>query len=123
MLDNIISDNLKSILESIVLIEIRFSEVDMPDKFVTSSDGVLLLDAISMRLQVIGELIKKIDKIDVLLLKRYPEIEWSKIMKLRDIISHHYERMDHEIIFDICKNHIPILKETVQKIIEKESEP
>ena len=123
MLDNIISDNLKSILESIVLIEIRFSEVDMPHKFVTSSDGVLLLDAISMRLQVIGELIKKIDKIDVLLLKRYPEIEWSKIMKLRDIISHHYERMDHEIIFDICKNHIPILKETVQKIIEKESEP
>ena len=43
-------------------------------------------------------------------------------MKLRDIISHHYERMDHEIIFDICKNHIPILKETVQKIMEKESE-
>ena len=48
MLDNIISDNLKSILESIVLIEIRFSEVDMPDKFVTSSDG--LLDPLSLSL-------------------------------------------------------------------------
>ena len=45
--------------------------------------------------------------------------EWKKIMKLRDIISHHYDIIDHEIIFDICSNHIPQLKVTVQKIIEE----
>jgi len=120
MLDNIIRDNLQSVLESIALIEVRFSKVGVADKFVTSSAGVVLLDAISMRLQVIGELIKKIDKIDDALLEKYNEIEWNKIMKLRDIISHHYDRMDHEIIYDICKNHIPRLKATITKIIEKE---
>ena len=120
MLDNIIRDNLQSVLESIALIEVRFSKVDLADKFVTSSAGVVLLDAISMRLQVIGELIKKIDKIDDALLEKYNEIEWNKIMKLRDIISHHYDRMDHEIIYDICKNHIPRLKAAITKIIEKE---
>lgn len=35
-------------------------------------------------------------------------------MKLRDIISHHYEHVDHEIIYDVCKNHLPILKNTLQ---------
>jgi uncharacterized protein with HEPN domain len=120
MLNNIIRDNLKIILESIILIEERFSKVDNPDKFVTSPEGILLLDAVAMRLQVIGELTKKVHKIEFSLLETYPEIEWDKIIKLREIISHHYEIVDHEIIFDICKNHIPRLKSTIQKIIEKE---
>ena len=79
-----------------------------------------MLDAISLRIQIIGELLKKIDKIDNSLLKRYPEIEWEKIVRLRDIISHHYEMIDHEIIFDICIHHIPKLKATVQRIIDAE---
>ncbi len=120
MLNSIIRDNLQIILESIILIEERFSKVDVPDKFVTSPEGVFLLDAVAMRLQVIGELTKKIHKIESSLLEKYPEIEWDKIIKLREIISHHYEMVDHEIIFDICKNHIPILKSTIQKIILKE---
>ena len=103
------------------MIEERFSNVDVPDKFVTSPEGVILLDAVAMRLQVIGELTKKISKIESSLLEEYPEIEWDKIIKLREIISHHYEMVDHEIIFDICKNHIPILKSTIEKIIEKET--
>ena len=121
MLNSVVSDNLQIILESIILIEERFSNVDVPDKFVTSPEGVILLDAVAMRLQVIGELTKKISKIESSLLEEYPEIEWDKIIKLREIISHHYEMVDHEIIFDICKNHIPILKSTIEKIIEKET--
>ena len=121
MLNSITRDNLQIILESIILIEERFSKVDVPDKFVTSAEGVLLLDAVAMRLQVIGELTKKIHKIEFSLLEEYPEIEWDKIIKLREIISHHYEMVDHEIIFNICKNHIPILKSTIQQIILKEA--
>lgn len=120
MLNGMISDNLQIILESIALIEVRFSKIESADRFVTSPEGMLILDAVSMRLQIIGELTKKIHKIEPLLLERYPEIEWRKIIKLREIISHHYESVDHEIIFDICKNHIPKLKSTVNKIIEKE---
>jgi uncharacterized protein with HEPN domain len=115
----ILSDNLKIILESIDLIEERFSKINLADDFVTSSEGVLLLDAVSMRLQVIGETVKKIDKIDPSLFDRYPDVEWRKIMRLRDIISHHYEMVDHEIIFDICENHLPGLKSAIQKIMRK----
>ena len=121
MLDNIIRDNLQIILESIILIENRFSKINSADDLVSSADGVLLLDAIAMRLQITGELLKKINKKDKTLLGNYPEIEWDNIMRLRDIVSHHYEKVDHEIIFDICKNHIPRLKSTIHDIIEKEN--
>jgi uncharacterized protein with HEPN domain len=121
MLDEIIRDNLQVILESIVLIESRFSKINSADDLVSSEGGVLILDAIAMRLQIVGELLKKISKIDKTLLEHYPEIEWDKIMRLRDIVSHHYEKVDHEIIFDICSHHIPRLSSTIHKIIDKES--
>lgn len=117
MLDAIIIDNLQMILESINIIEERFAKVKVPDQFVSNNDGVLLLDAIAMRLQIIGELTKKIHKIKSSLLDDYTEVEWNKIIKLREIISHHYEMVDHEIIFDICKNHIPLLKTTIKKML------
>ena len=72
-----------------------------------------------MRLQVVGEMLKKMSKIDKSLLENYPEIEWDKIVRLRDIVSHHYEKVDHEIIFDICKNHITRLKSTMHEILKK----
>lgn len=118
MLDDVIRDNLQIILESIVLVEDRFSKINSVEDLVSSADGVFILDGIAMRLQVVGELLKKINKMDKSLLEKYPEIEWDKIIRLRDIVSHHYEKLDHEIIFDICKNHIPKLKTTVSKIIE-----
>lgn len=117
MLNAIIKDNMEIILESITIIEERFKIIDTPDMFVNNPEGVLLLDSIAMRLQVIGELTKKIHKIDTSLLDEYTEVEWNKIIKLREIISHHYEMIDHEIIFDICENHIPLLKSTIQKMI------
>lgn len=98
MPDNFIIDNLQGILDSIELIEIRFVGITQPDNLVMNADGVLILDSICMRLQVIGELLKKIDKIDATIWEKYPQIEWPNIIKLRDIISHHYTQVDHEII-------------------------
>lgn len=120
MLDDVAKDNLHAVLESITLIQDRFSEIERADDFILNADGVLILDAISMRLQIVGELLKTIDKIDNSLFEKYTEIPWEKIIRLRDLISHHYNIVDHEIIFDICKNHIPKLNATVRKVIENE---
>ena len=83
MHNELISDNLKNVIESIDLIEQRFIDIS---------------------------------KADDSLFSNHPDIEWQKIMKLRDIISHHYEDIDHELIYDICRNHIPQLKVTAKKI-------
>jgi len=114
---NLIMDYLARISEAILLVENRAAQIKSPEDFISSSEGTLVLDSIAMRLQVIGELVKKIDKIDRAILNGYTEIEWALIMKLRDIISHHYEMIDYEIIFDICKNHIPKLKAAVNNLL------
>jgi len=113
--------DLHGIIDSIELVEIRFAGIAKSEDFVMNTDGVLILDSICMRLQIIGELLKKINKINPLLWERYPQIEWPSIMKLRDIISHHYNHVDHEIIYDICQNNIPALKKAVQQMLKDQS--
>jgi uncharacterized protein with HEPN domain len=113
-------DSVDLLAESIDLVQERFSRIRMAEDFVNTSEGVTLLDAISMRLQVIGESVKQMQKSDVSLLQRYPEIEWDKIARFRDLVSHHYQHVDHEIVYDICKAHIPKLREAVQKMRGRE---
>ena len=76
----------------------------------------------SLGLQVIGESVKRSQKRDLSLFHRYAEIEWDKIARFRDLVSHHYEHVDHEIVYDICQNHIPRLRDVIEKMIKGISE-
>jgi uncharacterized protein with HEPN domain len=96
-----ITDNLEIINESVRLVRTRFKKIEKADDFSTSLEGSILLDAISMRLQVIGESVKRIQKIDPAFFQAYQEVDWTKIAKFRDFVSHHYENIDHEIVYDI----------------------
>ncbi len=81
-----------------------------------------MLDAISMRLQVIGESVKQIQKLNPLFPEQCSEIEWDKIAKFRDLVSHHYEHVDHEVVFDICKVHVPKPAEVIKTMRMAHSE-
>ncbi|MDY0219801.1 MAG: DUF86 domain-containing protein [Desulfobacterium sp.] len=117
MPEEILLENLNLISEAIDVITKRFSGINAPDDLVSSEYGVLILDSVAMTLQVIGELLKKVHKGNPTLLENYPKINWRNIMRFRDIISHHYEKVDHEIIFDICQNNLPELKKTICTMI------
>ena len=60
MSESEVIDILDLMLESIRMVQERFSKIGMSEDFVSTSDGVTLLDAISIRLQVIGESVKQI---------------------------------------------------------------
>lgn len=75
-----------------------------------------------MRLQVIGEIIGKINKTESQLLNLYPEVKWDDIIGMRNVISHAYMEIDHNIIYKTCKTHLSVLKETVQKILKSLNE-
>ncbi|MDQ7816768.1 MAG: DUF86 domain-containing protein [Melioribacteraceae bacterium] len=71
-----------------------------------------------MQLINIGEALKEIDKITSNeLLNNYPEIDWKAAKGMRDIITHHYFDVDAEIIYDTINEKLPILKDTINKII------
>ena len=114
---DLIEENLKFILESIDKISDRIQQIKSADELVNSPDGVTILDSLAMRLQSIGETVKQIEKRDTSLLQRYPEMDWQQIIRMRDLISHHYEDIDHEIVYNLCKTHLPQLKSTIEIII------
>lgn len=78
-----------------------------------SENGNILLDSIVTRLQAICENLKKVLKHNKGLMQKYPNIEWEKIIRFRDLVSHHYEKLDYEVVFDICQSDLPELKKTL----------
>ena len=96
----------------------RFTPVKKVGDFTDSPAGMEKLDAICMQLIAIGESLKNIDKItNSSLLPLYPEINWKGAKAMRDIISHHYFEIDAQIVFDVCKNKIKPLHDTISNIL------
>jgi len=96
----------------------RFHDIQNPSDFCDSEEGTTKMDGICMMLIVIGESLKKLDKItDSKLLIKYPEIDWKKAKGMRDIITHHYADINPDAVFFTCKNKIPMLGDTIKKIL------
>jgi uncharacterized protein with HEPN domain len=102
---------LRYILDSIALIKRRFEKIESSDDFLATDDGIDRFDAISMRLQSIGEALKNIDKRErEFLLRVAKKRYWSRIIKTREILTHHYIDIDSEIIYSICDENIDELE-------------
>jgi uncharacterized protein with HEPN domain len=115
----LLRERLESILEALKRIPRRFAAVSSAEYFTITEDGKDRLDAICMILIAVGEAFKQIDKkTQGKLLARYPEIEWSGVMGVRDVIAHGYFEIDVEEVFSICQTDIPILIEIVHKMLE-----
>jgi len=98
----------------------RFELVKSTDDFNSSPEGMEKLDSICMLLIAIGEALKNLDKAtNKSLLPMYTQVDWKKAKGMRDIISHHYFETDAEVIYDVCKNHIPELAQTINKMIRE----
>ncbi len=100
---------------AILRIQKRFEPILSVDDFTNSEAGMEKLDAICMQLIAIGESLKNIDNVtEKKLLEKYTEIDWKRVKGLRDIISHHYFDVDAEVIFDVCENHLEVLRTTIE---------
>ena len=108
-----------SVNESELIVDERFSKINSAEDFISSKEGHVLLDSISMRLQFIGETIKKNEHTNPDILQKYNQIKWGDIVHFRDFISRHYELLDHQIIFRICQNDIPELKKVTSAILSR----
>lgn len=110
-------DRCDLVVESIDLIMQWSKSIRSSGEFLLSPESVLIFDGCVMRLQVIGENIKKIDEYTGgKLLPKYPEIPWRKVIALRNIISHEYANVDEEIIFAVIRQSLLPLKTAILKI-------
>lgn len=75
-----------------------------------------IIDANSMRLQIIGESISKLPKETIL---KYNEINWREFRQTRNIISHAYFAVNTKIVWLILIEEIPKLKKVIKQIKEE----
>jgi uncharacterized protein with HEPN domain len=83
-----------------------------------SLDGILddpvLLRAFERLMELVGESAKRLP---VDLRDRYPEVPWCKVAGMRDVISHAYEDLSYEILWDALQIQFPQLLSTVKRMI------
>lgn len=121
MLDPVVKDSLEIIEQSLEIISQRSREITNAADFINSDQGLVLLDSIAMRLQVIGEKVKKIESLSPGIFQQYG-IESQPIIRFRDFISHHYENADHEVIFDVCQNNVPEMRTKIKLMLKGEGD-
>lgn len=70
-------------------------------------------DATIRRIEIIGEAAKNIsEKIKI----KHPNIEWKKIIGIRDRMIHAYFNINLDLIWEIIKKDLPILKKQIIEI-------
>jgi uncharacterized protein with HEPN domain len=111
-------DILYDILSAIERIQDRTKNIRSADDFLSSPEGMTLLDATCMLLIAVGESLKNLDKVtEGKLLPTYPTIPWKQVKGLRDIIAHHYFDVDASQIFWILSYELSPLEQAVRFFI------
>lgn len=76
----------------------------------------MVVDAVVRNLEIIGEACRAIPEE---VRENHPEIEWRKIVGLRNILIHQYFGIDVEIVWDLVRNKLPELREKMEKLLEE----
>jgi uncharacterized protein with HEPN domain len=108
---------LLEIEEAIRRIERRFEGIERPEDFISDNNGLDRLDGISMMLITISENIRRIQKlVGNDFFAQYPEVSWSEVKGIRNVLSHDYFDIDPDEIYNVCSNEIGILKQVLERI-------
>lgn len=82
--------------------------------FTSEKSGFIYRNSITMPILQIGELSKMLSEG---FLNEYTKIPWKMIMRMRDIVAHHYGSLDYEIVWNTSVSDIPELYSELEKIL------
>lgn len=83
--------------------------------FVNDKHGFIYRNSITMPILQIGELSKMLS---AEFLYKYTKIPWKMIMRMRDIVAHHYGSLDYEIVWNTSISDIPTLYLEIEEILK-----
>ncbi|MBM4017845.1 MAG: DUF86 domain-containing protein [Planctomycetes bacterium] len=78
-----------------------------------AADGKTL-DAVVRNLEIIGEAAKNVPEA---VRAAHPEVKWKRITGLRNILAHQYFGVDLDIVWDVVRNKVPALAESMRRIL------
>ena len=66
-------------------------------------------------LQILGEAAAKIPSDQQ---REYPELPWPKMIGMRNVLVHNYFNIDLDIVWQVVESELPILKESLNRILK-----
>jgi uncharacterized protein with HEPN domain len=77
----------------------------------------MLRAAVERKLAIIGEAFNQLEAADASVTQTFPELR--KIVGMRNRIVHGYDNLDEELIWDVVKNRLPLLKNQVETLLDQ----
>jgi uncharacterized protein with HEPN domain len=72
------------------------------------------LSAILYQLTILGEATKRLSES---LRNQNPDIPWKQMAGMRDIVTHHYDEVDPDIVWDIIQSDLPQLLNLIRPLL------
>jgi len=73
----------------------------------------MMVDAVVRNLEIIGE---ASSKLSTSFRDEHKDIEWRKIVGMRNRVIHAYDVVDHDIVWDVVQHDLPDLRKKLKKL-------
>jgi uncharacterized protein with HEPN domain len=83
------------------------------------AESELIHSAVERKFEVIGEALNSISRLDPELAERIPE--FRRIIAFRNVLVHGYAVVEHDRVWDVVQNSLPMLLKTVSDILDEKS--
>ena len=81
-------------------------------------ENPMIQDATVRNLEIVGEATKNVSRE---FRDRHPEVSWSSIAGMRDVLIHNYMGVDLIIVWDVVENRPSLLREQISGSLEGEA--
>jgi uncharacterized protein with HEPN domain len=72
-------------------------------------------DAVVRQFEVVGEAAKKVSEA---FRSQHPNVPWSQMAKMRDVLIHHYFGIDLSVVWETVQRDLPRLLSIVRPLVE-----
>ncbi len=95
----------------------RFVEGNTPADYARDP---LVRSAVERQFEIIGEALNRLTRTDRSVAQRITHA--SRIITFRNILSHGYDLVDHEVVWDVIETHLPVLRREVRALMAEAQE-
>ena len=76
-------------------------------------------DAVTRRLEIIGEAVKSLDALAPGLLAGHPDVPWRSIKAMCEKLAHDYDTVSVSILWNTATRELPLLKDAVRLLVQE----
>ena len=74
----------------------------------------LIQEFFARKIEIIGEAVKGLSPE---LLARHPQVPWREIARMRDVLIHHYRRVEWNLVWNVVEQQLPQLGSSIAGIL------